>query len=144
MSKQIVACALAVLFTAAMAGCANLQAGEIKNIKKGETMKTNEIVLTDANFDAETGKGVVLIDFWAPWCAPCLMQGPIIEKVAATMAGKAKIGKCNVDEAPQVSERFGIRSIPTLIILKDGKVVEQFVGVRREAELISALTKHIK
>ncbi|MFH1476513.1 MAG: thioredoxin [Verrucomicrobiota bacterium] len=107
-------------------------------------METNEKALTDANFDAETGKGVVLIDFWAPWCGPCLMQGPIIEKVAATMAGKAKIGKCNVDEAPQVSERFGIRSIPTLIILKDGKVVEQFVGVRQEAELVSALTKHIK
>ena len=93
-------------------------------------MKTQEIVLTDANFDTEAGKGVVLIDFWAPWCGPCLMQGPIIEKVAAAMAGQVKVGKCNVDEAPKISERFEIRSIPTLIILKDNQEVEMFVGVQ--------------
>jgi len=107
-------------------------------------MKTQEIVLTDANFDTEAGKGVVLIDFWAPWCGPCLMQGPIIEKVAAAMAGQVKVGKCNVDEAPKISERFEIRSIPTLIILKDNQEVERFVGVQREADLISTLKKHIK
>jgi len=106
--------------------------------------KTHELRLTDANFTTETSNGVVLVDFWAPWCAPCMMQGPIIEKVAAAMIGKAKVGKCNVDEAPQISERFEIRSIPSLIILKDGREVGRFVGVRREAELISALEKHMK
>ena len=106
--------------------------------------KTHELTLTDANFTTETSKGVILIDFWAPWCGPCQMQGPIIEKVAAAMAGKAKIGKCNVDEAPQSAEGFGIRSIPSLIILKDNQEVERFIGVQRETDLIAALNKHIK
>ena len=143
-SKQIIVCALIVSLTVVLAVFSIGQTKAEETKTGGKTMKTNEIVLTDANFDAESGKGVILIDFWAPWCGPCLMQGPILEKVAVAMSGKVKIGKCNVDEAPNVSQRFGIRSIPTLIILKDGKVVEQFVGVRREAELISALTKHIK
>ena len=129
----------------AMAGCSNNgQTIKEKEGEKKEIMKTQEIVLTDANFDTEAGKGVVLIDFWAPWCGPCLMQGPIIEKVAAAMAGQVKVGKCNVDEAPKTSERFEIRSIPTLIILKDNQEVERFVGVQREADLISTLKKHIK
>ena len=129
----------------AMAGCSNNgQTIKEKEGEKKEIMKTQEIVLTDANFDTEAGKGVVLIDFWAPWCGPCLMQGPIIEKVAAAMAGQVKVGKCNVDEAPKTSERFEIRSIPTLIILKDNQEVERFVGVQRETDLISTLKKHIK
>ena len=106
--------------------------------------KPHELKLTDANYGAETGKGVILIDFWAPWCSPCLMQGPIIEKVAVAMFGKAKVGKCNVDDAPQTSERFGIRSIPSLIILKDNQEVERFIGVQRETDLIAALNKHLK
>ena len=114
------------------------------NKKEDAVKQTNELELTDANFAAETSKGVVLIDFWAPWCSPCLMQGPIVEKVAAAMAGKAKVGKCNVDDAPQTSERFGIRSIPSLIILKDNQEVERFVGVQRETDLIADLNKHIK
>ena len=107
-------------------------------------MSAKEIELTDANFDAETGKGVVLVDFWAEWCGPCLTQGPIIEKVADAMSGKAKITKFNVDGAGEVAERFGIRSIPTLIILKDGKEVERFVGVQQEAELVASLEKYIE
>ena len=106
--------------------------------------KTHELKLTDANFTTETSKGVVLVDFWAPWCGPCQMQGPIIEKVAAAMAGKAKVGKCNVDDAPQTSEGFGIKSIPSLIILKDNQEVERFIGVQGETDLIAALNKHIK
>ena len=147
--RQIAVCAAFVVLTAMLAGCSAEQE------KKEDTMKpkekdndaanqTHELVLTDANFDTEAGKGVVLIDFWAPWCSPCLMQGPIIEKVAAAMAGQMKVGKCNVDEAPKTSERFGIRSIPSLIILKDNQEVERFIGVRQEAELVSALKKHIK
>jgi len=104
----------------------------------------NEIVLTDANFDTEAGKGVILIDFWAPWCGPCQTQGPIIDKVAIAMSGKAKVAKCNVDEAPKSAERFGIRSIPSLIILKDNQEVERFIGVQREEDLVSILKKHIK
>jgi len=147
--RQFAACAAVVALAAMMAGCSNEQEKKENTMSAGEkdkdaTNQTHELVLTDANFDTEAGKGVVLIDFWAPWCSPCLMQGPIIEKVAAAMAGQVKVGKCNVDEAPKTSERFGIRSIPSLIILKDNQEVERFVGVRQEAELVSALKKHIK
>jgi thioredoxin 1 len=107
-------------------------------------MSEKAVELTDDSFEAATKSGVTLVDFWAPWCGPCLMQGPIIEKVAAAMAGQVKVGKCNVDEAPKTSERFGIRSIPSLIILKDNQDVERFVGVQREEDLISILKKHIK
>jgi len=86
----------------------------------------------------------MLVDFLAPWGAPCMMQGPIVEKVAAAMAGKAKVGKCNVDDAPQTSEQFGVRSIPTLVVLKNGKEVERFVGVQQESVLTTTLKKHIK
>jgi thioredoxin 1 len=126
----------------------------MKEEEKGDTMKPrekdkdtekhgNEVTLTDGNFSAQTSHGVVLVDFWAPWCAPCMMQGPILEKVAAAMAGQAKVGKCNVDEAPQSAERFGVRSIPTLVVLKDGKEVERFVGVQSESQLIAALKTHL-
>ena len=147
--RQIAVCAAFVALTAMLAGCLNEQEKKEDTMSAGEkdkdaTNQTHELVLTDANFDTEAGKGIVLIDFWAPWCGPCLMQGPIIEKVAAAMAGQVKVGKCNVDEAPKTSERFGIRSIPSLIILKDNQEVERFVGVRQEAELVSALKKHIK
>ncbi len=147
--RQFAVCAAVVALAAMLAGCSNEQEKKEDTMNAGEkdkdaTKETHELVLTDANFDTEAGKGVVLIDFWAPWCSPCLMQGPIVEKVAAAMAGQVKVGKCNVDEAPNTSERFEIRSIPTLIILKDNQEVERFVGVQREADLISTLKKHIK
>ena len=107
-------------------------------------MKTHELVMTDADFDTQAGKGVVLIDFWAPRCGPCRQQLPILAKVAATMAGQAKVGKCNVDEEPKVAERFGVRQIPTLVVLKDTREVERFVGLQQEAALTAALNKHLE
>lgn len=107
-------------------------------------MKTYELVMTDADFDAQTSQGVVLVDFWAPRCGPCRQQLPILARVAAAMDGQAKVGKCNVDEEPKTAERFGVRQIPTLVILKDGKEVDRFVGLRQEADLITALKKHIE
>jgi len=101
-----------------------------------------ELKITTVNFDSETKDGVTLVDFWAPWCAPCRMQGPIIEKVAHKFTGKAKIGKCNTDEEKPLAARFGIRSIPTLLLFQNGKEIERFVGLQTEyalTEKVSAL-----
>ncbi len=92
----------------------------------------SEVILTDQNFETEVLKdrGVVLVDFWAAWCGPCQMLGPIISEIAKDFEGKAKIGKLNVDEAPQTAGQYGVMSIPTVIIFKNGKAEETFVGVQ--------------
>jgi len=107
-------------------------------------MSTNVLVLTDANFESETSQGVVLIDFWAPRCPPCRVLGPILERVAVTVAGKAKVGKYNVDEESISADKFNFRNIPTLIILKDNVEVERLVGLHQETDLLSAILKHTK
>ena len=93
--------------------------------------------VTDATFDAEVlkSKEAVVVDFWAEWCGPCRMIGPALEEISNEMAGKVKIAKLNVDENPQISSQLGIRSIPALMMFKDGKVVAQKVGAAPKGEL---------
>lgn len=100
-----------------------------------------EMEFTDQNFDQEVLKSdkPVLVDFWAPWCGPCQMMGPIIEDLAKQMDGKAKVGKMNVDENSKMSAEYGIMSIPAIKIFKGGKVVREFVGVQNVDALKSAL-----
>jgi thioredoxin 1 len=103
----------------------------------------NEYTFTDDNFLETVGQGVSLVDYWAPWCAPCRMQGPIIEKLADQFDGQARIGKMNVDENNQTPASLGIKAIPTMILFKDGREVERFMGLRKEEELSQALTKYL-
>jgi thioredoxin 1 len=102
------------------------------------------VALNEANFDAQIEQGVVLVDFWAAWCGPCRIQGPIVEQVAEQIGGAAKIAKLDVDAVPDIARRFGITSIPTLIVFKDGKPVQQFVGVTEAETLVSAIQAALK
>ena len=99
--------------------------------------------VTDATFASETKNGVVLIDFWAPWCGPCRIQGPILDELAAEMGDKVTIAKVDVDQNPATASKFGIMSIPTLMVKKDDKVVETLVGVHRKEQLASILEKYV-
>lgn len=95
--------------------------------------------LNESNFQDTVNSGVTLVDFWAPWCGPCKMQLPILESLAGSIGDKATIAKVNVDESPSLAAQFGVRSIPTLLILKDGIVQQQMVGVQQEQDLESAI-----
>lgn len=96
---------------------------------------------TTSNFETEVlgSKGKALVDFWAPWCGPCRMQTPILEKLTASAEIEAKIFKLNTDENPEIAQKYGIVSIPTLILFENGKEIERFVGVQPETVLKSKL-----
>ena len=101
----------------------------------------NILHVTDSNFDQEVMKSAtpVLVDFWAPWCGPCKAIAPILEQVAGEYAGRLKVVKVNVDDNPQVPQRFGVRGIPNLLIVKDGAVKDQIIGAVPKAQLVKAV-----
>jgi len=96
---------------------------------------------SDQNFDAEVLKAAqpVLVDFWAPWCGPCRMIGPLVEELSKEYAGSVKVGKLNIDDSPNTAANYGVSSIPTIMIFKGGEVVERFVGVQPKKRLQEAL-----
>lgn len=101
------------------------------------------IILTDYNFDQTIRKySLLVVDFWAPWCGPCKLVSPIIDQLAFELSGKAVFGKLNVDENPTVANIFGIQSIPTLIIFKDGEAVDGLMGALPKQQLISTISRH--
>ncbi len=104
-------------------------------------MNKDVVVLTDANWKHEVREaaGPVLVDFWAEWCPPCRMIAPSVDALATAYAGRVKVGKLNVDENPEVSEAFSIRSIPTLLVFREGKVVEQQIGAVPQPRIAAML-----
>lgn len=101
------------------------------------------IKITSKNFEEEVSKSElpVLLDFWASWCGPCRMVSPIVDEVANELEGKAKVGKINVDEEQELAQAFSIMSIPTLVVINNGKLVNQSVGVRSKQEIIEMIEK---
>ncbi len=105
----------------------------------------SHVTLTDSNFEQEVIKSdkPVLVDFWATWCGPCRAIAPVIEELGDEFAGKAVVSKLDVDQNPDTASKFGIRSIPTLYIFKNGEVVDQIVGAVPKATLIEKLNSHM-
>jgi thioredoxin 1 len=103
------------------------------------------VELTDSSFETEVLKSTlpVLIDFWAIWCGPCRMVSPIVEELAGEYAGKLKVGKLDVDSNPSTAMQYGIRSIPTLLLFKGGKVVEQIIGAVPKRVIVDKLSRHL-
>lgn len=102
----------------------------------------NEIIITKENFDEEVRnyKGMpILLDFWAGWCGPCMMLSPVIEEIANEFDGKIKVGKVNVDEQPELAAAFSVESIPLLVVVKDGAITAQSVGVRPKEQILEML-----
>jgi len=102
---------------------------------------SKEKEFTDANFDAEVIKAdtPVLVDFWAPWCGPCKIIAPIVEEISSEYAGRLKVGKVNTDDNQKIASDYGIMSIPTLMIFKDGEVVERIIGAQPKAALTAKI-----
>ncbi len=97
------------------------------------------IILSDATFKKQISKGVSLVDFWAEWCTPCKIQGPVVSELADEMSEQAKICKLDVQHNQRVATELGIRNIPTILIFKDGKIIKKFVGVKTKTVLMKAV-----
>ena len=109
---------------------------------RGGNDKMAIVNVTDQNFADETSEGLVLADFWAPWCGPCKMIAPVLEELDAEMGDQVKIVKLDVDENQETASKFGVMSIPTLLVMKNGEVVDQVVGFQPKDQLAELLKKH--
>lgn len=106
-------------------------------------MSKNVLKITGENFSSTIAEGVILVDFWADWCGPCKMLGPVMDEVAYELQGKAKVGKANVDEEGELAQKFGIMSIPTIILFKNGEQKERLTGYRNKAVWVELVKKYL-
>jgi thioredoxin 1 len=106
---------------------------------------SNTMAVTDANFEKEIeqASGLAVVDFWAAWCGPCRMVGPIVDQLAGEYEGKAKVTKLDVDASPRTAMKYGVRSIPTILFFKDGKVVDQVIGFVPKPALDAKFKQHV-
>ena len=125
--------AIVILAISVLISISSCKSGSSGNLK----------TLTTDNFTAETAKGVVLVDFWATWCMTCKAMAPVIDEIAAQTTGKVKVGKVDIDANGELANQFGIQAIPTIIIFKDGKAMETFVGLQSKEALVNALSKYV-
>ena len=108
-------------------------------------MAGNLLELTNETFDEEVGSSELplIVDFWAEWCGPCRMVAPVLEQIASENEGKVRLAKLNVDDAPAVAQRYGIMSIPTLMVFKDGQAKKRIVGAKRKGQLLEDLAEFL-
>lgn len=125
---------LIIVFTSVLLSISSCKSGA----KNGDLY-----TLTTENFSDETAKGIVMVDFWATWCMPCKAMAPVIDEIASQTKGKVKVGKLDVDANGPIANKYGIQAIPTIIIFKDGQVVETMVGLQSKAAIINALSKYV-
>ncbi len=107
-------------------------------------VNNNEVPeLSEKEFESFTKQGVVLIDFFAEWCMPCVMMTPVMEEISENFKGKLKVGKVNIEDSPEIAEKFGVSSIPNLIMFKDGRIVEQIIGAMPQEEIENVIRGYI-
>ena len=144
-SKAIAVVAIVTFSTTTVVGCQSQAAEEASEMAvaepAGATTVKAVIDLDGSNFAKTIEKGVVLVDFWAPWCGPCRVQNPIIDELAQDIGNSAVISKVNVDHNRPIAQQFNIRSIPTLLLFKDGQVVRTFRGVTQKDVLMAAINE---
>ena len=99
--------------------------------------------LNESNFSTEINDGIVIVDFWAPWCGPCRKLGPVLEEVAKDLEGRVKVCKLNTDDSPKLAQDFAISAIPSVILFKDGAPIERMVGLTPKSTIISNVEKHL-
>lgn len=113
---------------------------KMKNLPKVAD-HANILTLTDKNFDQQTKNRVVLVDFWAEWCTPCKMMAPVLNDLAEELTDDTRVGKLNIEQYQSMAQRFNVRSIPTLILFKNGKEVNRFVGIKQKGFLLKEISK---
>lgn len=128
------------MVTLILVGLFLMARARLKNIPVVADHK-NILSLTDKNFQHQTKNNVVLIDFWAEWCAPCRMMAPVLNDVAGELTGNAYVGKVNIEQYQSLAQKFQVRNIPTMILLKNGKEINRFVGVKNKEFLLQQINK---